>query len=152
MGGGDNDYDLRRDFPWQIIGANLEPLPDFADESGLFRTVKKLISFRRNSDALKYGVVITLWVDNFVYAFLRYFRDDVVIAVFNNGYQPMQFPLQIPIGKSAAKDKQPLPDRIIDLFTTTKLKNMFDQTELVGPEQGILSVSVSGKSFKIFST
>jgi glycosidase len=152
FGGSDNDYDLRRDFPWQLIAANNNVLANFADESGLFQTIKKLISFRRNSDALKYGVVITLWVDNFVYAFLRYFRDKVVIVVFNNGYQPMQFPLQIPIGKSAARDSQPLPDRIIDLLSNTKLVNIFDATELVSLQNGLFPVLVNGKSFKIFST
>jgi glycosidase len=150
--GTNNDYDLRRDFPWQLIAANNEPSPIFADESALFGTIKKLISFRKNSEALKYGVVITLWVDNFVYAFLRYFRDKVVIVVFNNGYLPMQFPLQIPIGKSVIIDKQPLPDRIIDLLSNIKLVNIFDSAELVGLQNGTISVSVNGKSFKIFST
>lgn len=150
--GGNNDYDLRRDFPWQLIAANNEPRPEFGDESALFGTIKRLISFRKNSDALKYGVVITLWVDNLVYAFLRYFRDEVVIVVFNNGYQPMQFPLQIPIGKSTITDRQPLPDRIIELLSNTMLVNIFDATELVGLRNGLFAVTVSGKSFKIFST
>jgi hypothetical protein len=101
---------------------------------------------------LKYGVVITLWVDDFVYAFLRYFRDEVVIVVFNNGYQPMPSPLQIPIGKSASTDLQPLPDRIILLLSNKKLVNVFDATESVGLQNGTFSVSVNGKSFKIFST
>ena len=138
IGGGSNDYDLRRDFPWQLIGANNDVPVNFADESALFQTIKKLISFRRNSDALKYGVVITLWVDDFVYAFLRYFRDDIVITVFNNGYQPMPFPLQIPIGKAIAKDSQPLPDRIIDLLSNTKLSNIFNPTELASLQNGLL--------------
>jgi alpha-amylase len=152
IGGTGNDYDLRRDFPWQMIGANNEPSPNFADEWVLFQTIKKLISFRRNSDALKYGVVITLWVDNFVYAFLRYFRDEVVIVVFNNGYQPMQFPLDIPIEKSSVKDRQPLPDRMIDLLSGQNLVNIFKPAELVGLQNGIFPVSVDGKSFKIFTT
>ncbi|HXB29141.1 MAG TPA: hypothetical protein VNW49_04945, partial [Puia sp.] len=152
FGGGNNDYDLRRDFPWQLIGANNDVSANFVDESMLFQTIKKLISFRRNSDALKYGVVITLWVDNFVYAFLRYFRDDVVIVVFNNGYQPMPSPLQIPIGTSAKKDLQPLPDRIIALLTNNKLLNIFDNTERVGLQNGLFAVTVNGKSFKIFSS
>jgi glycosidase len=152
IGGTNNDYDLRRDFPWQLIAANNEPFPNFADESALYQTVKKLITFRKNSDALKYGVVITLWVDNFVYAFLRYFRDEVVITVFNNGYQPMQFPLEIPIGPSAMKDKQPLPDRIILLLSNAPLVNIFNPAESVQLLNGLFPVSVTGKSFKIFST
>jgi len=64
----------------------------------------------------------------------------------------MQFPLQIPIGKSAVKDSQPLPDRIIDLLSITKLVNVFNTAELAGLQNGTFSVSVSGKSFKIFST
>ena len=83
---------------------------------------------------------------------MRYFRDEVVIVVFNNGYQPMQFPLEIPIGKSVVKDSQPLPDRIIDLLSNTKLENIFNAAELVGLQNGTFSVSVDGKSFKIFST
>jgi len=152
FGGGNNDYDLRRDFPWQLIGANNDVSANFVDESMLFQTIKKLISFRRNSDALKYGVVITLWVDSFVYAFMRYFRDEVVIVVFNNGYQPMPSPLQIPIGTSAKKDLQTLPDRIIALLTNNKLLNIFDNTEHVGLQNGLFAVTVNGKSFKIFSS
>jgi alpha-amylase len=150
--GTNNDYDLRRDFPWQLIAANNEPLPNFKEESGLFQTIKKLIAFRKKSGALKYGVVITLWVDNFVYAFLRYFRDEVVIVVFNNGHQPMQSPLEIPIARSAVTDRQPLPDRIIRLLSNTQLLNIFNSAESIGLQNGIFPVLVAGKSFKILTT
>ena len=72
--------------------------------------------------------------------------------IIQQGYQPMQFPLEIPIGKSVVKDSQPLPDRIIDLLSNTKLENIFNAAELVGLQNGTFSVSVDGKSFKIFST
>jgi glycosidase len=146
------DYDLRRDFPWNLVGANNDVSANFQNESALFQTIKKLIILRKNSNALKYGVTITLWVDNFVYAFLRYFRDEVVICVFNNGYLPMPFPLEIPITKSTPKDKQPLPDRIIDLMSNQQLVNVFNPAESFQIQNGKLSISVTGKSFKIIST
>ncbi|HEY8735312.1 MAG TPA: alpha-amylase family glycosyl hydrolase [Puia sp.] len=149
---GSNDYDLRRDFPWNLISAHNEVSANFADESTLHQAIKKLIIFRKSSAALRYGVTITLWVDNFVYSFLRYFRDEIVIVVFNNGYLPMQFPLEITIKKSAFKDGQTLPDRIVDLLSITPLTNVFNIAETVQVANEKFSISVDGKSFKIMST
>ena len=148
---GSDDSDLRRDFPWNLITASNEVSQVNPDESGLFQTIKTLINFRRKSGALKYGVTITLWVDQFVYAFLRYFQNEIVIVVFNNGYQAMPFPLGIPITKFTPKDQQSLPDRIIDLLTNNPVTNIFNTMETLQVQNNLLSVLVNGKSFKILS-
>jgi alpha-amylase len=149
---GGQDFDLRRDFPWNMIGLTNEVSLNFNDESGLYQIIRQLITLRKNSPALKYGVAITLWVDNFVYAFLRYFQNEVMVVVFNNGYQDMPFPLQIPIAKSIPKDAQSLPDRIIDLLTNTPMQNVLNAAETIQVQNGKLNVSLRGKTFKILST
>ncbi|HVU95530.1 MAG TPA: alpha-amylase family glycosyl hydrolase [Puia sp.] len=147
-----DDSDLRRDFPWAMIdGGNEVAAASFPLEADLNRTIRQLIHFRKSNDALKYGVTITLWVDDLVYAFLRYFRSEVVIAVFNNGYADMPSPLLIPIGAAADKDKQPLPDRIIQLLRQTPLHDIDNPSDTYLVTNGVLSVSVRGKSYKILS-
>ena len=64
----------------------------------------------------------------------------------------MPSPLQIPIGKSASTDLQPLPDRIIVLLTSKETgEHLLSATESVGLQNGTFPVTVNGKSFKIFS-
>ena len=142
------DADLRRDFPWaKFDGNNIKG--EHAEEKKLFTAVRQLITLRRENEALRYGVMITLWVDRFVYAFARYIRDNVVLVIFNNGYGDMQFPLKIPVIRNPDKTKQVLPDRIIDLMQSKPFVNAFDASDQVNTNDDI-EVSLPGKSFKIY--
>jgi len=91
----EDDRDLRRDFPWQVIGADQHPLPAFHKERSIYEWTRDLIRLRKGSDALKYGATVTLWSDDLVYAFLRVATDDVALVVINNGYEAMPQPLRI---------------------------------------------------------
>lgn len=107
-----DDSDLRRDFPWFII-EDVAPKEELTLEYNLFTKVKSLIEFRKRSEALMYGIIITLWVDDFVFAFLRFYQDQVVLVVFNNSYDDMPFPLSISVLRNADKKLQNLPDRLL---------------------------------------
>jgi alpha-amylase len=50
-----NDYDLRRDFPWQLIAVNNEPLLNFKEESGLFQQSKNSLPSGRKVVRLNMG-------------------------------------------------------------------------------------------------
>ena len=55
----------------------------------IYDWTRALIRLRKQNAALKYGTTITLWSDDFVYAFLRIATDDVALVVINNGYLEM---------------------------------------------------------------
>jgi alpha-amylase len=147
--GNNNDSDLRRDFPWEKIDGNNEVNPGNDLEKSLLETIKSLIILRKESQALKYGVRLTLWSDTFVYAFLTYYQNEVVAVIFNNGYDRMPYPLNIPIVKSNNKNIQVVPDRIIDLLDNSSLSDYKNPAEQYSVSNGFLSVVLEGKSYKI---
>lgn len=88
----DDDRDLRRDFPWDVIGKDNHPLQQFHKEHEIYEWTRDLIHLRRGSAALKYGTTITLWSDDLVYAFLRISIDDIALVVINNDYTSASIP------------------------------------------------------------
>lgn len=56
-----DDRDLRRDFPWEVIGNDHHPKPQFHKERELYEWTRDLVRLRKESAALKYGTTITLW-------------------------------------------------------------------------------------------
>ncbi len=143
------DADLRRDFPWDILNGD-EPIQEKVLERELFYTVKDLIKLRTENDALKYGVLITLWSNHLVFSFLRYYKNNIALIVFNNGYNAMFFPLNIPFVRNTNKELQSLPDRILDEIQNNTFINAFDSADPVHFNIDHIPVSVSGKSFKIY--
>ncbi len=55
-----DDRDLRRDFPWQMIGNDHHPKAEFPKEHEIYNWTRDLINLRKGSEALKYGATITL--------------------------------------------------------------------------------------------
>lgn len=145
------DVDLRRDFPWYRVDKNNNVINEFGLEKSLFLKIKQLIHLRKGSGALKYGVTITLWVDDFVFAFLRFYNDEIIISIFNNGLDSMEFPLEIPIHKIEPIENQMFPDRIITLLEKKGLFNVFDGKEKYKIKNNMLRVKLEGKSYKILS-
>jgi glycosidase len=103
-----DDRDLRRDFPWQVIGADNRPQQAFRKEHEIYEWTHALIRLRKESAALKYGTTITLWSDDFVYAFLRIATDDVALVVINNGYVAMPAPIRLKLNTEV------IPQRVAD--------------------------------------
>jgi glycosidase len=105
-----DDRDMRRDFPWQVIGADQHVQTQFRKEREIYEWTRDLIRLRKTSAALKYGTTITLWSDDFVYAFLRIATDDVVLVIINNGYVRMPTPIRLKLNSSV------IPQRVIDMI------------------------------------
>ena len=105
----DGDRDLRRDFPWNVIGTDNHPRTDYRKECEIFEWTRDLIHLRKRNASLKYGTTITLWSDDLVYAFLRIATDDVSLVIINNGYEKMQYPIQMDLNPWA------IPQRVVSM-------------------------------------
>ncbi len=107
---GDDDRDLRRDFPWHVMGPDHHPKPEFRKEREVFEWTRDLIRLRKANASLRYGTTITLWSDDLVYAFLRIATDDVALVIINNGYEKMPQPIQLDLNPSI------IPQRVISMI------------------------------------
>lgn len=137
-----DDRDLRRDFPWQVIGFDHHPEEQFHKERQIYDWTRALIQLRKRSAALKYGATITLWSDDLVYAFLRIATDDVALVVINNGYQGMHAPIHLYLNPSI------LPQRVIGMITSELKHWRTGQPLLVEHERA--AVMVEGKTIDIY--
>jgi len=141
---GYRDPDNRKDMPWSIFDVNLEPIPEH--ERKIFSHMVELISIRKNNPAISFGYLFTLYVDTFIYAFLREFRGNIVIVVINNGKENMNFPLRIGIYENSnvpLRIKKLLPEGI---QISTQLPGMEDITI----ESGGFTILLPGKSAGVF--
>jgi alpha-amylase len=137
-----DDRDLRRDFPWHVIGPDNHPLPQYSKEQVIFEWTRDLIRLRKQNPALKYGTTITLWSDDLVYAFLRIATNDVAFVIINNGYEKMPAPLQLELNPSA------IPQRVVRMIAEG-LKH-WKTGQLLTVQNGKVVVGVDGKTIDIF--
>jgi alpha-amylase len=136
------DRDLRRDFPWEIIGENNQPKDNFAKEKEIYQWTRDLIALRKKCKAFRSGTTITLWSDRFVYAFLRVSTDDLAFIIINNGYEPMPQPIQIPLNRLA------LPERVIAKIRGNLTHWQTGDVLLVVND--LINVKTEGKAIDIF--
>ncbi|MEM6823269.1 MAG: alpha-amylase family glycosyl hydrolase, partial [Verrucomicrobiota bacterium] len=140
---GSEDQDLRRDFPWESIGADHLPKTEFAKERDIFLWTQKLIELRKKTPALKYGTTITLWSDDLFYAFLRIASDDVALVAINNGYQDMPAPVSIPLNLDI------IPERVRDTILSNLKEWRSQQT--IETSNGMPQLQVPGKEIQIYT-
>jgi alpha-amylase len=138
-----DDRDLRRDFPWVIIGSDNHPLSHQRKEHEIYDWTKALIQLRKKNAALRYGTTITLWSDDLVYAFLRIALDDVVLVVINNGYAAMQDAIELILNPVI------IPTRVINMITGG-LKQWQTGVALQ-VHDGKAIVKVEGKGIEIYA-
>lgn len=138
----DDDRDLRRDFPWHVIGDDNHPKAAFRKEREIYEWTRDLIHLRKASEALKYGTTITLWSDDQFYAFLRIATDDVALVVINNGYTGMPNPIELALNTSI------LPQRVVDMVTSGVKHWQTGQGLTV--QNGKVLVAVEGKTIDIY--
>jgi alpha-amylase len=138
------DPENRRDFEWNRFDEKYHVRPEFAYAADIFYHTKKLIALRKENDALTCGNMITLFVDDFILAYLRYFDKNAVITVIHNGNLPMPSTLSIPLCGNAF-----IPERIQKLLKTCELACIITgkRTHL---ENGVLNVQLEAKSANIF--
>lgn len=137
-----DDRDLRRDFPWHVIGDDNHPKQQFRKEHEIYEWTKDLIRLRRGNEALKYGTTITLWSDDLVYAFLRVSTDDVALVIINNGYIRMPYPIHLDLNMSV------IPKRVVEMITGG-LKHWKTGEALTVQDSKVL-LTVDGKTIDIF--
>jgi alpha-amylase len=136
-----DDRDLRRDFPWQMIGGDNHPLEHLKKEREIYEWTKDLVQLRKNSKALKYGATITLWSDDLLYAFLRISTDDVAMVVINNGYATMQDPVEVLLNPSV------IPQRVIDSISDL---THWKSGQPLKVQDSKASIKTDGKTIDIF--
>jgi alpha-amylase len=137
-----DDRDLRRDFPWGVIGDDNQPRPQFRKEGEIYNWTRALIRLRRGNAALKYGTTITLWSDDLVYAFLRIATDDVALVVINNGYSAMPQPIRLKLNPDV------IPQRVVDMIAGGLRHWQTGQVLTVENDEAV--VAVEGKTIDIF--
>jgi glycosidase len=137
-----DDRDLRRDFPWQVIGNDNHPMPHFQKEYEIYEWTRDLIQLRKNNAALKYGTTITLWSNDLVYAFLRISTDDVALVIINNGYSPMSHPIELILNPLI------IPQRVIDIISSGL--QHWKTGQMLDVQDGKALVKVDGKMIDIF--
>lgn len=133
--------DNRRDMPWERLHST--------DETGvsaraMLAFTRHLIRLRKESHALKYGALMTLYVTPTFYAFARAYIDDVRLVVLNNAWEPAEVTIPIQANdriptmfKEAARDGLPLV-------------NDLDPVDWIRIENGSVRVRVPGKSGAIY--
>lgn len=137
-----DDRDLRRDFPWDVIGDDNHPKQQLRKERELYEWVRDLISLRRGNAALKYGTTITLWSDDLVYVFLRIAMDDVALVIINNGYIRMPQPICLELNTSV------IPQSVINMIMVG-LKH-WKTGQALTVQNGKVVVESDGKTIDIF--
>jgi alpha-amylase len=143
---GGADPDNRRDMPWNMIGADHRPTAGHPFARDVYEHTARLLAVRRAHAALRTGSLLTLFVDHFVYAYLREFRGDVVVVVINNGLDPMPAPLTIEVGANSN-----VPPRVKALLEGRTLRSQTPGVGDVVVAQGRLAVSVPGKTAGIYA-
>lgn len=146
MEGGEHP-DNRRDMPWARIDE-----PPAGTRSGtrsvlareLFHFTQQLIRIRKESMALRYGLIFTLWVEPTVYAYVRLFLDDVRVVVLNNGDAEADLPLPILLNPK-------LPSLVRDFLPEgSTIVNELDPAERVSINHGHLRAIVPPRSAAIY--
>jgi alpha-amylase len=142
---GGDDSRMRLDFPWQLIGADQRPNAG-SDERRLYDHTRRLIEIRRQHPALCYGALLTVYVDQFVYAYLRVHRDDVVLTVINNGHADMPSALPLQIGSNSN-----IPGSAKQAFEGHPLVDLLDPGFRTQMQDGRLPVQVPGKRARVLA-
>jgi glycosidase len=142
---GGRDPDNRRDMPWEIFGADLEPTAAHPFERDVYAHTVALLSLRSKHPALRCGSLLTLYVDQFVYAYLREFRGDLVVVAINNGLQAMPDSLTIDIGANSN-----VPPRVKALLEGKSLKSHSGLVPDLAVADGRSSIQLPGKAAAIY--
>lgn len=141
-----NDPDNRRDMPWDIFKGNSPDRVIAPESREIFDHVKKVIKLRTNNNCLKFGSLLTLWVDDLVMVYLRYYEDNIVICAFNNGREPMEEPLYVPYGSN-----ENIPHRIRGLLSTShRVYSALETSNYIEFDGDNFSLKLKGKDVEIF--
>ncbi|MBS0001001.1 MAG: hypothetical protein KFF73_18605, partial [Cyclobacteriaceae bacterium] len=141
---GYKDPDNRKDMPWSLFDVN--DMPVTVHEKNIFEHMVRVIKIKKNNPAISFGYLFTLYVDTFIYAFLRELQGNVVIVVMNNGREGMPVPLKIEVHKNSN-----IPARIKNIIADgTTLMSQFTGLENIAIESGGFRVKLPGKTAGVY--
>jgi hypothetical protein len=104
----------------------------------------RLIHLRRASMALRYGLLITLYVTPTLYAFARTYLDDTRVVVLNNAREAVDIPLPIhPNPRLPTLAREHLPNGRL-------LVNDLNPDEQVRVIKGHIRVRLPGKTAAVY--
>jgi neopullulanase len=110
---GGADPDNRRDFPGGFPGDAADAFTRAGrtpEQSGIWDTVQRLATLRRDSPVLRRGVTVHLLVSDQAYAYARVLEGESVVIVLNNDARPVT--LQIPLDGTPFTEGAALEDRL----------------------------------------
>lgn len=145
---GDADPHNRRDMRWDVFDRDVPETPDdpeFQDAMAIYEHTRELIRIRKSNEALSFGYLFTLYVDHFVYGFMREYKGNTIVVVINNGLADMPFPLDIDIGANPH-----LPSRIKSNLEGRSLENLLNTGDVITCSGGRIQVKLEGKSAGIY--
>lgn len=142
---GYSDPDNRRDMAWEMFDENWDFKSEYLRQKSIFMHTSNLISIRKQNEALIYGDMITLYVDSFVYAYLREFQSNIIIVVINNGHLPMNVPLLISVSSNSA-----VASRVKNAINNKKLIDLLENEPPISITNGNFSVQLAGKTAKVY--
>lgn len=143
---GRQDPDNRRDMPWELFGADHRPRASSPFQRDVFDHTVLLNKLRADNPAIRYGYLLTLHSDHFFYAYLRAFRDNVVIVAVNNGHAPMPEPLAIDI-----RGNTNIPPRIARLLEGKTLASRIGGVGDLTVNDGRVRIQLDGKTAGIYA-
>ncbi len=131
--------DNRRDMPWCLIERTDLDTPQAARAREMHVFTRHLVQMRRASMALRYGLLITLFVTPTLYAFARSYLDETTVVVLNNAWEPVELALPL----------HPNP-RLPALARGRVLVNDLCPGEKVRVCQGHIRICLPGKTAAVF--
>jgi len=143
---GQKDPYNRKDMPWKLF-KNDYPAKIEKYKKDIFDYTRTLIQIRKQNLAITTGYLFTLYVDEFIYAYMREFRGNTIIVIMNNGLLDMNNALDIQIFKNTK-----IPTRIKENIKEKKyifknLENELEKFEI--SKEGCLKIKLTRKSGKI---
>ncbi len=139
------DAAIRRSMEWyKIDPSKNEPFDEFQIEKKIYNHLQKLISLRKENEALCYGYQFTIYSDYNYFAFIREFRGNTLIIALNNNFEPGSFYAEV--GKNSN-----IPSRIKKNLETQKvLLNLLKKDDMTYYADGLIKFELSGKTAAIY--
>jgi alpha-amylase len=94
MQGGEHP-DNRRDMAWDLIEDRKLDTPEARRAREMHAFTRTLVHLRRESMALRYGLLMTLYVTPTLYSYSRTYLDDTRVIILNNALEATDFPLPL---------------------------------------------------------
>jgi glycosidase len=143
MDGGEHP-DNRRDMPWELIERPALATPQAERAREMHAFTSRLIHLRRASMALRYGLLITLFVTPSLYAFARTYLDDTRVVVLNNAPDAVDVVIPVhPNPRLPTLAREHLPNGRL-------LVNDLNPDEQVRVLNGHIRVRLPGKTAAVF--